>query len=106
MNKKQLVLLAAIVASGIAFLDGSVVTLALPKIATDMHVQLAGMQWVMDGYLLSLSSLILIGGSLGDIIGHKQIFILGAFGFGLSSLLCGFAPGIYFLIVARLLQGA
>jgi EmrB/QacA subfamily drug resistance transporter len=106
MNKRLPVLLAAIVASGVVFLDSSVVTLALPKIALDLHAGFAGMQWVVDGYLLSLSALILIGGSLGDIIGHKKVFLIGAAAFGVSSLLCGIAPSLSFLIAARILQGA
>jgi len=106
MHKRLLVLVAAILASGIVFLDGSVVTLALPKIAHDLHASFSGMPWVADSYLVSLSALILIGGSLGDIIGHKKIFIAGAAGFGMCSVLCGFAPSLSLLIAARMLQGA
>src|SRR5260221_5139807 len=106
MTRRMFVLLAAILASGVVFLDSSVVNLALPKITSDLHANFAGLQWVVDGYLLSLSALILLGGSLGDIVGYKKIFLIGASGFALSSLLCGLSPNITFLTAARMLQGA
>lgn len=106
MDKKhRLALVALILGSGIAVLDGTVVNLALPKIASDLHASFADLQWIADGYLLTLSALILLGGSLGDIFGRKRIYLTGYVGFGLASLLCGLAPNAKFLIAARLLQG-
>src|SRR5438309_7770469 len=93
MNRRQrLTLLATIIGSGIVILDSTVVNLALPKIATGLHASFADLQWIVDGYLLSLSALILLGGSLGDIFGRKKVYLFGLLGFGLSSLLCGLAP--------------
>jgi EmrB/QacA subfamily drug resistance transporter len=86
-------------------LDGTVVNLALPNIARDLHASFADLQWIVDGYMLSLSALILLGGSLGDIFGRKKIYMLGLGGFGLTSLLCGLAPNVTALIGLRVLQG-
>jgi EmrB/QacA subfamily drug resistance transporter len=98
-------LLAVIIGSGVVFLDGSVVNLALPKMAQMLHAGFAGQQWVVDGYLLTLSALILLGGSLGDILGRKKVYMWGVAGFGLASLLCAVSPSIEMLVAARLLQG-
>ena len=107
MNKKQrLVLIVSILASFVAFLDGSVVNVALPAIARNLGGGLAVQQWVVDGYLLTLGSLILIAGSLSDLFGRKRILAYGLIGFGLSSLLCALAPNSGFLIAGRALQGA
>lgn len=97
--------MALILGSGIAVLDGTVVNLALPKIAADLHAGFSDLQWIADGYLLTLSALILLGGSLGDIFGRKKVYLTGYVGFGVASLLCGLAPTAGFLIAARLLQG-
>lgn len=106
MTRRQLlVLLTTIIGSGIVVLDGSVVNIALPHIAHDLGASFAQLQWIVDGYLLSLSALILIGGSLGDILGRKRIYFIGLGGFGAASLLCGLAPNIDFLIGIRLVQG-
>jgi EmrB/QacA subfamily drug resistance transporter len=106
MTKAQkLTLVATILGSGVVFLDGSIVNLALPAMGKELGVGFAGQQWIVDGYLLSLSSLILLGGSLGDIIGRKKIYIMGLIGFGIASLLCGIAPTAGLLIAARILQG-
>jgi EmrB/QacA subfamily drug resistance transporter len=102
---KKLALLATILGSGIVFLDGTVVNLALPSISKDLGASFAQLQWIADGYLLSLSSLILLGGSLGDILGRKKMFLYGLYGFGLFSLLCGLAPNANSLIGFRILQG-
>jgi EmrB/QacA subfamily drug resistance transporter len=85
--------------------DGFVVNLALPKIGSDLHANFADLQWIVDGFLLSLSSLILIGGSLGDIFGRKRIYLLGLGGFTAASLICAAAPNTQLLIAARVLQG-
>jgi EmrB/QacA subfamily drug resistance transporter len=102
---KRLTLVATIMGSGIALLDGTVVNVALPTIQRSLGGGLAGQQWVANSYLLTLGSLILIGGSLGDLFGERRIFALGVVGFGVASLLCAIAPSIGFLIGARALQG-
>jgi EmrB/QacA subfamily drug resistance transporter len=102
---KQVTLAACIIGSGIAVLDGSVVNVALPTIQRDLGGGLAGQQWVSNAYLLTLSSLILVGGSLGDLFGERRIFALGVGGFGVASLLCALAPTIGLLIAFRALEG-
>ena len=97
--------MACILGSGIALLDGTVVNVALPTIQHDLGGGLAAQQWVVNAYLLTLGSLILIGGSLGDLYGERRIFALGVSGFGVASLLCALAPTIGALIAARALQG-
>ena len=100
------VVAAAVLGSGVAFLDGSVVNTALPAIQRDLHASLAGQQWVVTGYLLTLGSLLIVGGSLGDLFGRRRMFELGLAGFGVTSVLCGIAPNLTVLIAARVLQGA
>src|SRR3954454_13452635 len=102
---KRLSLFAAIMGSFVVGLDATVVNVALPAIASDLGGGLAGQQWVANGYSLALASLILIGGSLGDVFGERRVFSLGVLGFGVTSLLCAIAPSIEFLIGARVLQG-
>ena len=102
---KRLTLVACILGSGIALLDGTVVNVALPTIQRELGGGLAAQQWVVNAYLLTLGSLILIGGSLGDLFGERRIFALGVGGFGVASLLCALAPSIEALIAARALQG-
>jgi EmrB/QacA subfamily drug resistance transporter len=102
---KRLVLLAAIMGSFVAGLDATVVNVALPAVQRDLGGGLAGQQWVSNGYLLALGALILIGGSLGDVLGERRVFSIGVGGFGAASLLCAVAPSIGFLIGARVLQG-
>ena len=102
---KQVTLAACIIGSGIAVLDGTVVNVALPTIQRDLGGGLAGQQWVSNAYLLTLSSLILVGGSLGDLFGERRIFALGVGGFGAASLLCALAPTIGLLIAFRALEG-
>lgn len=104
-GNKRLVLLAAIMGSFVAGLDATVVNVALPAIQDDLGGGLAGQQWVSNAYLLALGSLILIGGSLGDVFGERRVFSLGVAGFGLASLLCALAPSIGLLVAARGLQG-
>ncbi len=102
---KRLTLAACILGSGIALLDATAVNVALPTIQRDLGGGLAAQQWIVNGYLLTLGSLILLGGSLGDIFGERRVFALGVGGFGLASLLCAVAPSIGALIAARALQG-
>jgi EmrB/QacA subfamily drug resistance transporter len=102
---KRLTLVATIMGSGIALLDGTVVNVALPTIQRVLGGGLAGQQWVSNIYLLTLGSLILVGGSLGDLYGERRIFTLGVAGFGVASVLCAIAPTIGFLVAARALQG-
>ena len=104
--RKRLALIAAILGSFVAGLDATAVNVALPAIRADLGGGLAGQQWVSNAYLLSLGSLILVGGSLGDLYGERRVFSIGVGGFGVVSLLCAIAPSIGFLIAARALQGA
>jgi EmrB/QacA subfamily drug resistance transporter len=107
MTKLQkLTLVVSILASFVAFLDGSVVNVALPAISRDLHGGLATQQWVVDGYFITLGSLILLAGSLSDLFGRKRVLSAGLIGFGLTSLLCAVAPNSAVLIIARGLQGA
>ena len=99
------VIAAAVLGSGIAFLDGSVVNSALPKIREDLGATLAGQQWVVTGYLLTLGSLLVVGGSLGDRFGRRRLFVLGLVGFSVTSLLCGLAPNLGWLVFGRVVQG-
>jgi EmrB/QacA subfamily drug resistance transporter len=87
------------------FLDGTIVNVALPAIRNDLHGGLAQQQWIVEAYLLALSSLLLIGGSLGDLLGRRRVFAAGLVGFGACSLLCAVAPDSNFLIGARAVQG-
>ena len=97
--------MATILGSSIAILDSSVVSVALPSIQRSLGGGLAGQQWVSNAYLLTLGSLILLGGSLGDIFGERRVFALGVGGFGAASLLCALAPSIGLLVAFRALQG-
>jgi EmrB/QacA subfamily drug resistance transporter len=99
------VLAVAVLGSGLAFLDGTVVNVALPDIGRDLGASTSDLQWVLNGYLLTLASLILLGGSLGDRLGRRRVFVLGVGLFTAASLLCAIAPNAEMLIFARLLQG-
>src|SRR5688572_6065268 len=99
------VIAAAVLGSGMALLDGTVVNVALPTIGEDLDASLSQLQWVTNGYLLSLASLILLGGSLGDRFGRRRMFVVGTWWFAVASLLCGLAPNPEVLIAARVLQG-
>ena len=99
------VLLATVLGSGMAFLDATVVNVALPSIGDDLGADLGGLQWTLNGYTLTLASFILLGGSLGDRLGRRRVFVLGTVWFALASALCGIAPNIDMLVGARLLQG-
>jgi EmrB/QacA subfamily drug resistance transporter len=102
---QRLVLWIATLASFVAFLDGSVINVALPAISRGVGGGLTTQQWVVDGYLITLGSLILLAGSLSDVLGRIVILRAGLVGFGLTSLMCAFAPSAEVLIVARALQG-
>ncbi|HYN50110.1 MAG TPA: MFS transporter, partial [Thermoleophilaceae bacterium] len=94
-----------ILGSSVVAIDSTVVNVALPAIAEDLGGGLAGQQWTSNAYLVTLGSLLLIGGSLGDIFGERRVFALGVAGFGATSLLCALAPTIEVLVLARALQG-
>jgi len=104
-RSQRLTLLACILGSSTVFLDGTLVNVALPSIRADLHGGLAMQQWIVDAYLLTLGSLLLVGGSLGDILGRRRVFAAGVSGFGVASLLCAAAPSAGLLIAARALQG-
>jgi EmrB/QacA subfamily drug resistance transporter len=99
------VVLAAVLGSGMAMLDGTVVNVALKTIGKELHASLAQLQWITNGYLLLLASLILLGGALGDRIGRRRVFVIGVVWFAAASMLCGLAPNPTTLIAARVLQG-
>jgi len=88
-----------------AFLDSTVVNVALPSKGRDLHAGLAGLQWTVNGYLLTLGSLLLLGGSLGDLYGRRRLFLTGLAAFTAASALCGLAPSMGVLIAARAVQG-
>ncbi len=105
MDTKRLALIASIVGSGVVFLDSTIVNVALPSIRASLHGGLAEQQWVVEAYLLTLSSLLLVGGSLGDLFGRRRIFAIGVAAFGAFSLLCAVAPSSGWLIAGRAVQG-
>ena len=104
-NVARWTLIASILGSSMAFIDGSVVNVALPSIQADLGGGLATQQWVVDAYLLTLGSLILVGGSLGDIFGESKVFAIGVASFAGASILCAIAPDAPALIVFRGIQG-
>ncbi|MFD8558483.1 MFS transporter [Streptosporangium canum] len=99
------VLLTTVLGSGIALLDGTVVNVALPALGDDLGADMAGLQWTVNAYTLTLAGLILLGGSLGDRYGRRRIFLIGVVWFAVASALCGLAPNVETLIAARALQG-
>ena len=99
------VLLVLVLGSGMAFLDGTVVNVALPSIGRDLGADVAGLQWTVTAYLLTLSSLILLGGSLGDRYGRRRVLLVGAVAFALASAACALAPTVPVLVAARAVQG-
>ena len=99
------VLLATVLGSGMTMLDGTVVNVALPAIGRDLGGGLAAQQWISNSYLLTLGAFILLGGSLGDRFGRRRVFLFGVAWFALASLLCGLAPNLVVLVLARGLQG-
>ena len=99
------VLAATVGGSSVAFLDATVVNVALPSISGDLEAGLSGLQWTLDAYLVSLTALLLLGGSLGDRYGRRRVYLIGLAGFTAASVLCGLAPSISALVAARALQG-
>jgi len=99
------VLFATVLGSGMAFLDATVVNIALPRIGTDLGIGLSGLQWTVNAYTLTLSGFLLLGGSLGDRYGRKRVFLVGVVWFAAASLLCAVSPTGGFLIAARGVQG-
>jgi EmrB/QacA subfamily drug resistance transporter len=99
------VLATTILGSGMAFLDSTIINVALPRIGKELSASVAGLQWILDGYMLSLAALILIAGSLGDRYGRRKVFTIGVVWFGAASVLCGLAQTTWMLVAARILQG-
>ncbi|MFI1913516.1 MFS transporter [Nocardia sp. NPDC020380] len=99
------VLLATVLGSGMAMLDATVVNVALPRIGDEFGASMAGLQWTVNAYTLTLAGLILLGGSLGDRFGRRKIFVIGVVWFAVASALCGAAQDVSMLIAARALQG-
>jgi EmrB/QacA subfamily drug resistance transporter len=97
---------AAILSSGTVFVESTVVTVALPSVGRDLGLGLEGLQWVMNSYLLTLSALMLLGGSLGDLFGHRRVLMVGLTGFTAASVGAALAPSPALLLIVRLLQGA
>ena len=104
-RSQRLTLIATILGSTIVFLDSTVVNVALPTIQEDLDTGLAGQQWIVEAYMLTLVSLLLVGGSLGDLFGRRRMFVIGLVGFAICSVLCAIAPTSETLIGARALQG-
>jgi EmrB/QacA subfamily drug resistance transporter len=97
--------LASVVASGMAFLDSTVVNVALPRLGRDLHAGVSGLQWTVNGYLLTLAAFVLLGGALADRYGRRRVFLLGVVWFTLASVLCGLSQSVGLLVAARVLQG-
>jgi EmrB/QacA subfamily drug resistance transporter len=104
-RQQRLVLAVSILASFVAFMDGAIVNVALPAIQHELGGGLSAQQWIVDAYLLTLGSFILIAGSLSDLLGRKRILTIGLIGFGITSLMCALAPNSPSLIIFRALQG-
>ncbi|MFJ5987317.1 MFS transporter [Lentzea sp. NPDC092896] len=98
-------LTTTILGSGMAMLDGTIVNVALPRIGAEFSASVTDLQWILNGYLLALASLILIAGSLGDRFGRRRVYVIGVIWFGVASLLCGAAWSVPVLVAARVLQG-
>src|SRR4051812_15968959 len=101
----RIALVATVAASAMASLDATIVNVALPHIGEDFGASVSELQWVLTGYLLALASLILLGGALGDRYGRRKVFVVGTVWFAAASVLCGLAPNVTVLVLARVLQG-
>ncbi|MEC3982788.1 MFS transporter [Amycolatopsis sp. H20-H5] len=99
------VLATTILGSGMAMLDGTIVNVALPRIGAELHASVAGLQWILDGYMLALAALILVAGSLGDRYGRRRMYLVGVVWFGVASGLCAAAMSTEMLVATRILQG-
>jgi EmrB/QacA subfamily drug resistance transporter len=106
MPAPRWILVGTILGSGAVFVEGSVTFVALPAIAREFHLGIAGLQWVLNAYLLPLSALMLLSGALGDRFSRRRVFALGLLGFSVASIGCAIAPNLPLLLVARVLQGA
>jgi EmrB/QacA subfamily drug resistance transporter len=100
-----MVLASCILASSMAFIDGSALTVALPNLRADLETDLASVQWVLNGYVVTLASITLVGGVLADVYGKARMLAIGSLIFGLASAMCALAPSVAWLIAARVLQG-
>ena len=99
------ILTATILGSSMAFIDGTMVNVALPALQNALHASVSQIQWVIEAYSLHIAALLLVGGSLGDLYGRRLIFLIGVLVFAAASIWCGFAPSIAQLITARTIQG-
>lgn len=99
------VLFATVLGSGISFLDGLVINVALPRMDRDLHLGVAGLQWAVSGFLLAISAFLLLGGSLGDLYGRRKIYLIGLTVFVCASMVCGLAPNSQTIVFARVVQG-
>src|SRR5580698_1652311 len=99
------IMVAAILASSMGFIDGTALNVVLPSLQKSLQATGADLFWILNAYLLMLASLILIGGSMGDKLGRKKVFMAGIFIFICGSAACGFSPGVLYLIIFRMVQG-
>src|SRR5262249_55072237 len=99
------VIAATVLGTSMAFIDGTVVNVALPALQNSLHANVAQVQWVVEAYALLLAALLLVGGALGDLFGRRKIYVIGVSVFGVASAWCGFAPNIDSLIWGRAVQG-
>src|SRR4051794_30275372 len=104
-TKGRWLIAVTVLASGMAFLDSTAVQVALPSIGRELHASLSGLQWTITGYTLTLASLILLGGALGDRYGRRKVFVIGVCWFAGASMICGLAQTTGQLVAARALQG-
>jgi len=105
LQRRRMVLVSCILASSMAFIDGSALTVALPNLRADLETDLASVQWVLNGYVVTLASITLVGGVLADVYGKARMLAIGSLVFGLASAMCALAPSVAWLIAARVLQG-
>src|SRR5947209_15512045 len=101
MERKWWTLSVVCVGTFMLLLDITIVNVALPKIATDLHASFSDIQWVIDAYALTLASLLLTAGALADLLGRRRMYAIGLIAFAFASLLCGLSPSSLFLIIAR-----